>query len=678
MKELNAKKKLHIFLIFLIGILVSVMLVMMRMGGSINFNEFMSADRVHDVSPIELQRDSSTWSYDKEKNGFWLLSDKAFIRYLLDGEEQVWNYLYITVEQMSTESLEGMIKFFNKDGKKTAEQIIGLTKGKNMIVLDGDIPMQKLGIMISDAQGQFISISAIQVRTTPSWFTIPHFLKLFVPIFVVVMAVIIVLVRLGRRFKIKKKIDDIYVFIDIIQNSIQIMGDFFGSRIGGKLSTGQRKTMRRFLFSLLWVWMLVGNVAGWLNDLRGYRFHMLICAILLLVISFVSWEQPLVKQLWRKPLMVSWLWLWLGMIICDFFVVKKIESAVGYTMLLSGVIFIFFWQNMEKPDLIFYDMTVSLEITFFIGIVFCIFFRMKKPAIDYHGMFQSSEELSMYAVLMAVIFFTEINWIIDKSMNSSEQRNRKKEFYLCLKNILGAGASLFLILRSNHMPGILAFLLISILYMVKALRRIDGDFTKCRELFLNFAVAVIFAYLGVCMIYVGTKYLPGILNLDLEYQQEVYLTKLTGEDKELFTLQYPGSMNHVQTKEIEKLSVIWQNYARRLNLFGHKGELIVFRREIPAYSSYLSMAYHYGIFILVPYIVFQLTMLTASIRGMFSGNKRRTASILFLAVGIAYLCFAVTSNAEIPWGHPLWLCYYLSVGYLGAGRIKKSKENAVV
>ena len=176
---MNAKKKLHIFLIFLIGILVSVMLVMMRMGGSINFNEFMSADRVHDVSPIELQRDSSTWSYDKEKNGFWLLSDKAFIRYLLDGEEQVWNYLYITVEQMSTESLEGMIKFFNKDGKKTAEQIIGLTKGKNMIVLDGDIPMQKLGIMISDAQGQFLSISAIQVRTTPSWFTIPHFLKLF-------------------------------------------------------------------------------------------------------------------------------------------------------------------------------------------------------------------------------------------------------------------------------------------------------------------------------------------------------------------------------------------------------------------------------------------------------------------------------------------------------------------
>lgn len=668
---MNTKKKLHIFLIFLIGILVSVMLVMMRMGGGINFNEFMSADRVYDISPIELQKNSSTWNYDREKKGHWLLSDKAFIRYRLNGYEQSWNYLYITVSQLSTESLEGVLKFYNKDGKKAAEQMFALTKGKNMIVLDGEIPMKKLGIVISDAQGEFISVSAIQIRTTPSWFTIPHFLKLFIPIFIVVMAALIVFGRLSIKFSNKKKIDNNYVFIDIIQNSIQIMGDFFGNRIGGKLSTGQRKTMRRFLFSLLWVWMLIGNVTGWLNDLQGYRFHILICAVLLVMISFVSWERPLAKQLWRKPLMVSWLWLWLGMIIGDFFVIKKQESAVGYSMMLAGLIFIFFWQNMEKPDQILYDLIASLEIIFFIGIVFCIFFRMKKPAIDYHGMFQSSEELSMYAVLMAVVFFTEINWLIDKSMDRSGQRIREKEFYLSLKNVFGVSASLFFVLRSNHTPGIVAYLLIGILFIVRVLRKIDGDFTKCRKLFLDFSVAIVFAYIGVCLIYVGTKYLPGYLKLDLEYQQEVYLTKLTGEDKELFTLQYPESMKHVQTKDKEKLPIIWQNYARRLNLFGHKGELEIFRRKIPAYNGYLSMAYHYGIFILLPYIMFQFTLLLAVIKKFFSGNKRRTANILFLGVGIAYLVFDVCSNTEIPWGHPLWLCYYLSVGYLGAGRIRE-------
>lgn len=663
---MNTRRKCQIFLIALVGILVSVMLVMMRMGGSVNFNEFMSADRVYDISPTELQKNSSTWGYDKEKKGYWLLSDKASIRYYLNGHEQAWNYLYITVKQLSTESLEGVLKFYNKDGKKAAEQIFSLTKGKNMIVLDGDIPMKKLGLVILDAQGEFISISAIQIRTTPSWFTIPHFLKLCVPIFVVVMAVFVVFIRLRHRFYRRKSIEENNVLVDIIQNGIQVCGDFLGSRIGGSLSQEQSKTMRRFLFSVLFVWMLIGNAAGWRNDMQCYRFHILICAVLLLAIAFVSWEQPLDKQLWKKPMMVSWLWIWLGMILCDFFVVKEVESAAVYAMILSGLVFIFFWQNTKQPDQILYDLIVSLESTFFIGTLFCMFFRMKKPAIDYHGMFQSSEELSMYAVLMAVVFFTEINWLIDKPV----QRNRKREFYLCLKNVSGLGVSLFFVLRSNHMPGIVAYLVISILFIARALKRINGDFTKYRKLFIDFAVAVIFAYLCVCIIFVSTKYLPGYLNLDLEYDQEIFLTKLTGEDKELFAVQYPGSMKHVQTKEKEKLPVIWQNYARRLNLFGHNEELIIFRRKISSYSAYLYMAYYYGIFMLVPYIMFQLTMLSAVIKGNFSENKR-TAYMLFLGIGIVYLCFAVCSNTEIPWGHPLWLCYYLSVGYLGGARIRE-------
>ncbi|MEY8234868.1 hypothetical protein AALA36_03960 [Lachnospiraceae bacterium 66-29] len=482
------------------------------------------------------------------------------------------------------------------------------------------------------------------------------------------MAVLIVFVHYGHKFFRKKSMEESHVLVDILQNFMQIMGDFFGSRIGGGLSQEQRKTMRRFLFSLLFVWMLIGNVTGWLKDLQVYRFHILICAILLITIAFVSWEQPLVKQQWNRKIMVSWLWLWGGMIVCDLFIVKDLQSAAVYAMFFSGTVFVFVWQNMDKPDKMLYDLMASLEITFFIGILYCIFFRMKKPAIDYHGMFRSSEELAMYAVLMEIVFFTKIHWMFDKDLHRLEQRNKRREFYCCLKNIFGASASLFFVLRSNHLPGIITYLLISSLFVVISLRKINGDFTKYRKLFLYFAVAVIFAYLGVCVIYVGTKYLPGYLNLDLEYQQEVYLTKLTEEDKKLFALQYPESMKHVQTKEKERLPIIWQNYARRLNLFGHNKDLKVFRQKIPVYSGYLYMAYYYGLFILLPYIMFQLSMLSIVIKGIFSRNKRRTANILYLGVGIAYLSFAVSSNIEIPWGHPLWLCYYLSVGYLGGER----------
>lgn len=98
----------------------------------------------------------------------------------------------------------------------------------------------------------------------------------------------------------------------------------------------------------------------------------------------------------------------------------------------------------------------------------------------------------------------------------------------------------------------------------------------------------------------------------------------------------------------------------------------VFRHKNPAYSGYLYMGYYYGIFMLVPYIMFQFTMLSVALKDMLLERKRRTAGILFLGVGIAYLCFAVCSNIENPWGHPLWLCYHLSVGYLGARHIRES------
>ena len=48
---MGKRRKLHIFLFLLAGALVSVMLVMMRLGGSVNFQEFISAGRVYDVEP---------------------------------------------------------------------------------------------------------------------------------------------------------------------------------------------------------------------------------------------------------------------------------------------------------------------------------------------------------------------------------------------------------------------------------------------------------------------------------------------------------------------------------------------------------------------------------------------------------------------------------------------------
>lgn len=671
---MKGNKKLHIFLVFLAGALISVMLVMMRLGGGVNFEEFMSADRVYDFEPSELRKNSSHWLYESENGGHRILKNKARIKYELDGSVQTWNFLYITVEQLDMESVQGLLRYYNHRNKKVLEQPITLVQGRNMIEMDATVPIKKIGIVVLDAQEEFISISDIQIRTTPSWFTIPHFLELFGVAFAGVMVILIVLLLLMRRFGRENRGRTVDVLLESLQSGIKVLGDFLGSRMGGRLYPHQKESMRKFLFSLLFVWMMVGSAAGWLASEEIYRYYVLVCALLLLVISFVSWERPLQNQHWNNPLMVSWLCIWLCMLLCNFFMIRTLESVTVCAMLLAGSVFVYFWQNMEKPDRMLSDLMGALEITFFLAIIYCMAFRMKKPAIDYNGMFKNPEELAMYAVLMGVVFLTELDWLITDRITGASAENtngiREGVFASCVKNITGGAIALFLVLRSSHDLGIAIFILLGICYIPNMMMKIYGAARKCRILFLDILVAVIFAYACVCIIFVSTKYFPGILGMDMEYENELLLTELDDEEQELYLMQYPGSLDGVKDKDAAKLPIIWRGYARRLNLFGHSGGLSIFRREILPYNGYLDMAYHHGIFILLPYMAFQITVIALGLRCAFRKSGRRNIYMLFL--GIAYVGFSLGSNVELSWGHPLWLCYFLSVGYLGRLERKKT------
>lgn len=666
--------KFHIFLLLLAGALISVMLVMMRLGGSINFQEFMSAGRVYDVEPCELQQNSKNWIYERENGGHRLIKEKAQKRFFLDGSVQTWDFLYVTVEQLSKEPVDGVLKYYDGEGKKLLEQPISLSRGNNMVQMDSSLPIGWIGILLSDVQGEFISITKIQIRTTPSWFTPMHFLSLFAVAFAGVMAMLVLLDVLLRRLRKGRKGGVAWVILAGIQSGVNVVGNVLGGRLGGRLYHQQRESLRRFLFSVLFVWMMVGNAAGWLKSAQMYRYHALVCAALLLFISFVSWEGPLQNRSWRGPLMKSWLGIWLGVILCDLFVVRQTESITGYAMLFAGSIFVYFWQNMERPGRMLLDMMEALEATFFLGIIYCMIFRMKRPAVDYNGIFKSPEELAMYGVLMAAVFLIRLDWFLAGRLAVSGRRGesaaRTGDFAFCIKNITGGALSLFLVLRSGHAVGIAIFMMIGIFYIPNLAKKLYNMARKRRALLLGIVMAAVFAYACTAAVFVSIKYFPGILGMDLKYRNELFLTGLMEEERELYLLQYPTGLYGVQTKEPEKLPIIWQNYGRRLNLFGHGGDVTVFRRVIQPYNGYLDMAYHHGIFILLPYVAYQVMVIALGIR--FAVRKRGRRNPLPLFLGISYLCFSFCANVEISWGHPLWLCYYLSVGLLGRAEAEKT------
>lgn len=670
---MKRNRKLHMFLLFLGGVLASVMIAMMWLGGGVNFQEFLSGGNVYDVSPVSLKQSSKRWAYDEARQGYWMQKKKSGKYFELNGWDQPWNYLYLTVRESTMEPLEAYVRYYGPDREERYEQLVELYVGENIIPLDGEVPMVEMSLVFRGAKGQFVAISEIQLRTTPR-FPISSFLKRFAVAFAGVMAVLFALLYLKRRFfrqKIGKHV--LVLLLGCMQDVIKTCGNVLGSRIGGKLYASQQESVRRFLFSVLIVWMMVGNVLGWLEVPALYRYHVLVCALLLLAAAFVSWEKPLRNQPWHGVLMKSWLCLWLGIIVCEFFVYRQLEPVVGVSMLLAGTVFLYFWQNMDQPKQMFRDLKDALENTFFLGTVYCMLFRMKLPAVDYNGIFASSEESAMYGVLMAVVFLSDVEELLDGLVGCIATEDGfagKSLFAAWLKNITGLAAALFFVLRSGHMPGILIFLLACLCFLPALAVRFLQVVRHYRALILQVAAAAILAYACVFVIFVSIKYVPGTLGVDVTYGNELRLTELQGTQKKLFLIENPGSLKGTRTEDAAKLPVIWRCYARRMNLFGHSGTEVIYYQVIKPYSGYLDMAYHHGIFILLPYVAFQITIISAGIYLAFRKKGRR--SMFLLALGIAYVCFSFCTNVEIPWGHPLWLCFYLAVGCVGR---RSTEEN---
>jgi len=666
----KGEKKFCFCIVLFTGILISVMASMMRLGGRINFKEFMSAGKVYDFSSAVLKKSSAGWLYQPEEREYLLMANKATKRYKLNGKEQAWEFLYLTVDKMSAPSMEGVIRYYGKNKEKRFEHPVQISEGENLILLNPEIPMTHMAVQILNAKGESLSISSMQIRTTPSWYTREHFIKLFVAGFCAVSMLFFLFSMLKRKFFRKaKKCWDWYCLVDILQYGFQLFGDYFGSWIGGKLSNVQKRYARKFLYSLLFAWMVIGNVLNWTGQAESFRYYLAVCAILFLLAAFVSWEKELDKVCWKNPLAQSWLLLWLGTMVSDFFVPKEMGLA-GSMLFFIGTFFMFSWQNMEYPYRMFRDIIDSLEIIFFAGIIYCMLFRTKMPAIDYNGLFRNPEDFSMYAVLMLCMFLDEMDNLLKRDLPE------KGELYYYIKYITGGAAAFYFVLRCGHLPGLAASVTACAFFFVKQFKNGMLFDRKILKIFGHIGMGISAAALSVSIIHISTKTLPIVLDLEVTYKGEQLLTGVSDEVWEgLLELEPEGLQGVIRKSDMEQFTV-WRNYIRRWNLFGHSDGMVrVFRNKVQPYSGYLSISHRYGMFILVPYATCQLFLIFFSGK-MAYGDKTRAKDktyesltgrgvFLVFLLGISYVIFCVSGNVDMPWGHPFCFCFYAAVGYMG-------------
>lgn len=654
-----------IFAAMLIGGLASIMAAMMYIGGGIHIDGFLDAGNVYDFSQKDLKKSSKGWLYDEVSEGYWLQSNHALKKYLLNGGERSWGYLYLSVSEMSLPEMQARVIYYNAGNQQVGEQPVLLYKGENIVLLQETFPMYRIGIRILDAKGQFISIQSMQIREKASGYTAKRFVKIFGTAFTsYLVAFVCFLIFLRKRKGIsalKWKAEDWYLwFAELLQYIYQLFAGEAGKHVSGRLSLKKKNVMRVFLFSILFVLMVVGNVLGWDRNIDFYRYHLYVCFLLLVLIGLVSWEKPLEPVIWKKPLAAAWLFLWVGVAISDFFV-KKEFGMVGIAMVLAGGFFIFAWGNMEKKEQMVYNMQDALEKTFWVAVAYCMLFRVKRPAIHYNGIFCTSEEFSAYAVLMLSVFLLRMDIDIKRG---AEGKHGWKNYIM---HICGGAVAFFFILRSGNATGNIVAIVLLVLFGIRQKGLIQLLRNRQYRLLFYFVEGCVAAVLLVCIVHVSIKNLPTFLELEVAYKKETLITDVDDEMIEALNALEPGSMDGVKQEGDTELQVVWKNYIRKWNLFGNAGSrLKIFRSYALPYNGYIYVSYKYGLFLLLPYILYQICLLAEGAQCCFHKKEnlaKDEVRFWMLMVGVIFTGFCMCGDLEfVAFGHPLWVCYYLGTG----------------
>lgn len=656
-KNSRRNRKLNRFAILFAGCLLSCMVALMYIGGSMNFREFLDAGRVYDFSRKDLAKSTRSWQYSQEEEGYFIQKQKALNKWKIDGTESAWEYLYLQIRELSVAEVETLIYYYSKDGIRVAEQAVQLTQGENVVVLEyPELGMYRMGIKLCGISGEFISIQSMQLREKANGFSTQRFLKIVAICYLGFLVMVCMSIYLKRRLHWKSRWKAWGgAWLGILQFVYRVFSEGLCREVYGRTTNFQRKNRRRFLFCLLFLWMGTANIVGWLSKADSQRYYMIFVISFLVLILVHMWEHPLHEVNWKKPISWAWLWLWLAAMVSDSIVVSH-KTGYGAVMLFVCGSFIFVWNNQRKQETVIYEMMQALEIIFGIAVIYCMLFRTKKLTIRYNGVFHNSEEFAMYAVLMLAVFLAECARLFQGKGNL-----RKSIYYLS-----GAGISLYFVIRASDEYGYIAAGAVLFLFAIRQIK-CKGEWKRnIREIIRHGVIAGTVGFLCVCTVHYATKYLPAYLGTEIEYEDELFISNVTPEEMVAFEELQPGLMDGVVSAKDMEYHMYTKNYLRRIGLFGKRGMVKVHRVSVDAYNGYVQIAYQYGIFILIPYLVLQVCMITKGISGIRKESK--VTDMWLFMVTIVFLCFCMFGNPENAFGHPLWFCYYVGMGYWFQGK----------
>lgn len=632
-----------------VGIIGSMAATAMYISGSFNLFRFYDVGKVYDINYFTRQAvPSRSESYISSSDScvFEILSHGASKRIMIDGEDTQWKYIDVEIGNLNRETMEWTLAYFDDEYNPIHRELFLLTEGHNVLTLDSKAPFSYFDIIIENDPGLTFSLETMQLREQVPLFQLGRFAKLMLFFFGIYMVL-----TLACHYLLKKKTTIRFspsILTDKLQKIYIKVGDYLYIHTK-KIKSPVRSWIRTLLFLVLIVYTVMVFNLG--HHFILWEIGQKLYLVCLVGIAIVSIEDKLQLVNWKNNLVYSWCIFWIFACISDF-VVSKTFFFVGYAQLCVFGFLFFCWNNMKQPRDILREFMNALDLSFYIGLFFCMFFYPVTEGERYKGFFINP---NIFANFLIIIIAVSLSQLFDL-LHKKDKAVLKKYFILYAGKF---GVAFYYIWKTQSRSALLTVVVLMLILSIACLQFLKEQ-RKLKS------VAALLLLLCLC----GAPF----LKTDVEAVQGAQIQVATDDSENPFDTKAVIQMVHFTDSRVfksftsgslERISsgrtLFWAAYIREMNLWGHKYKATVNGRSRDAHNAFLSVAHRYGVFSIIPYICLWYFSLKYAYRYL---KNRKHFAFLPISLCVSFMIISSLDTEEQPYIKFLWFAMYFIIGIL--------------
>lgn len=643
----------------LIGNVVAFIICAMVLSNSVNIERFYNVSSVYEIRE-RVYRMPKTYEKGKghqESSGKVVLDEGEFEYEIVirrTEDEKPWNYFCIQIEQLSEEYVDGTLIYENQQGGEAVESeefIHRMQSGMNLFPVSKQY-FNIVRLKITGKNGTEFYVRGMQLRATEPIFEWGRAIKIYVVALSIYMILSLLFIYVWRRKKSECKC---YEWIEVLQNGYIFLAGRLRKYIEG---TAIVRDHKRFLRTSTFLFVFLYNV--WV-EMQGtyhaeFKTHIVIYSIAILFITMLSIEPVLEKKNWNHALVWGWMVLWFMSCVSDFLRPKEFRY-VGYVMVFVVGFMFFVWNNMKEKYEFTEDFVRAIHIFFICMTVFCIFCRPYHETMRYTGISENAGSFALYLGCIWAVVLGEL-----------ECRIRYEKRWLRTIPYIIEGCIVFAFCWESQSTGpFLCIIASAFLWFLRMLW-----YTRLENNRKMLVMIVICALMLLLPVYKG-------IDLGIKNVPTMFGTEVTIEGEQAWERESWGmSVNAADLKDkLERTRIArkfnsfsisdmlggrdyyYRTFLREMNLFGHMEAPYLWGYKRNAHNAVLAIAYRYGIFASVPYIIILVATLVNTFK--YGRKKEKYAAIPFYVCLISII-MSMTENTEQPFVLLPTIGLYLMMG----------------